>query len=159
MNFGLARDYQGACHLRFDDTNPEKEDLEYVASIKDAVRWLGFDWEAGGGSHLYHASDYFDFMYRAAEYLIEAGLAYVDEQSAEQLRINRGDFARPGVDSPFRDRSPDENLRRFREMRAGKLPEGAAILRAKIDMASPNINLRDPALYRIKYAHHHQQRR
>ena len=155
VNFGLARDYQGACHLRFDDTNPEKEDLEYVASIKDAVRWLGFDWVTEGGSHLYQASDYFDFMYRAAEYLIEADLAYVDEQSAEQLRINRGDFARPGVDSPFRDRSPQENMRRFREMRAGKLPEGAAILRAKIDMASPNINLRDPALYRIKYAHHH----
>jgi glutaminyl-tRNA synthetase len=155
VNFGLARDYQGACHLRFDDTNPEEEDPEYVASIKDAVRWLGFDWQTAGGSHLYQASDYFDFMYRAAEYLIEAGLAYVDEQSPEQLRIHRGDFARPGVDSPFRDRSPDENLRRFRQMRDGKLPEGAAILRAKIDMASPNINLRDPALYRIKYARHH----
>jgi glutaminyl-tRNA synthetase len=155
VNFGLARDYQGACHLRFDDTNPEKEDLEYVDSIKEVVRWLGFDWEAGGTSHLYQASDYFDFMYRAAEYLIEVGLGYVDEQDAEQLRLNRGDFARPGVDSPFRGRSPEENLRRFREMRDGKLPEGAAILRAKIDMASPNINLRDPALYRIKYAHHH----
>lgn len=155
VNFGLARDYQGVCHLRFDDTNPENEDIEYVESIKDAVRWLGFDWEVGGTSHLYQASDYFDFMYRAAEYLIEAGLAYVDEQSAEQLRVNRGDFARPGVDSPFRSRSPEENLRRFREMRDGRLLEEAAILRAKIDMASPNINLRDPALYRIKYAHHH----
>lgn len=155
VNFGLARDYGGACHLRFDDTNPEKEDLEYVASIKDAVRWLGFDWVTREGSHLYQASDYFDFMYRAAEYLIEAGLAYVDEQTAEQLRIHRGDFARPGVESPFRDRSPNENLQRFRQMRAGNLPEGAAILRAKIDMASPNINLRDPALYRIKYARHH----
>lgn len=155
LNFGLARDYQGACHLRFDDTNPEKEDVEYVESIKEAVRWLGFDWVSGGASHLYQASDYFDFMYRAAEYLIEAGLAYVDEQSAAQLRIHRGDFGRPGVDSPFRNRDPGENLRRFREMRDGKLPEGAAILRARIDMASPNINLRDPTLYRIKYAHHH----
>ena len=144
-----------ATTARIDDTNPEKEDLEYVASIKDAVRWLGFDWVTREGSHLYQASDYFDFMYRAAEYLIEAGLAYVDEQTAEQLRIHRGDFARPGVESPFRDRSPNENLQRFRQMRAGNLPEGAAILRAKIDMASPNINLRDPALYRIKYARHH----
>ena len=155
LNFGLARDYQGACHLRFDDTNPEKEDLEYVEGIKDAVRWLGFDWEVGGTSHLYQASDYFDFMYRAAEYLIDAGLAYVDEQSAEQQRLNRGDFVRPGVDSPFRDRSPGENLRRFREMRDGTLAEGAAVLRARIDMASPNVNLRDPTLYRIKYAPHH----
>jgi glutaminyl-tRNA synthetase len=155
LNFGLGSDYGGACHLRFDDTNPEKEGLEYVESIQDAVRWLGFDWEAGGTCHLYRASDYFDFMYRAAEYLIEAGLAYVDEQGAEQLRIHRGDFARPGVDSPFRSRSPAENLHRFREMRDGKLPEGAAILRARIDMAHANINLRDPALYRIKYAHHH----
>jgi glutaminyl-tRNA synthetase len=155
LNFGLARDYAGACHLRFDDTNPEKEDAEYVEGIRDAVRWLGFDWEAGGTSHLYQASDYFDFMYRAAEYLVEAGLAYVDEQSAEQLRIQRGDFARAGVDSPFRDRSPAENLQRLRDMRDGKLPEGAAILRARIAMASPNINLRDPALYRIRYARHH----
>ncbi|MBK0392608.1 glutamine--tRNA ligase/YqeY domain fusion protein [Ramlibacter algicola] len=155
VNFGLARDYQGACHLRLDDTNPDREDLEYVESIKDAVQWLGYDWEAGGARHLYQASDYFDFMYRAAEYLIEAGLAYVDEQSAEQLRTHRGDFTRPGLDSPFRNRSAAENLHRFREMRDGKLPEGAAILRARIDMASPNINLRDPALYRIKYAHHH----
>ncbi|MEJ8839903.1 glutamine--tRNA ligase/YqeY domain fusion protein [Ramlibacter sp. AN1133] len=155
VNFGLARAYQGVCHLRFDDTNPEKEDVEYVESIKDSVRWLGFDWEVGGTSHLYHASDYFDFMYRAAEYLIEAGLAYVDEQSAGQLRDHRGDFARPGVNSPFRDRSAAENLRRFRQMRDGELQEGAAILRAKIDMASPNINLRDPTLYRIKYAQHH----
>ncbi len=155
VNFGLAREYQGACHLRFDDTNPENENLEYVAGIKDAVRWLGFNWETSGGNHVYQASDYFDFMYRAAEYLIDAGLAYVDEQSVEQLRAHRGDFARPGVDSPFRDRSPGENLLRFQEMRAGKLAEGVAILRAKIDMASPNINLRDPTLYRIKYAHHH----
>lgn len=155
LNFGLARDYQGICHLRFDDTNPEKEEQEYVEGIKDAVQWLGYSWDANGTPHLYQASDYFDFMYRAAEYLVEAGLAYVDEQSPEQMRVNRGDFSRPGVDSPFRSRSIEENLRRFREMREGKLPDGAAVLRAKIDMASPNINLRDPALYRIKHAEHH----
>lgn len=156
VNFGLARDYRGACHLRFDDTNPENEDIEYVESVKETVRWLGFDWEVGGGCHLYQASDYFDFLYRAAEYLIEADLAYVDEQSAQQLRIHRGDFSRPGLDSPFRSRDSVENLRRFRQMRDGELPEGAAILRAKIDMASPNLNLRDPALYRIKYAQHYR---
>jgi glutaminyl-tRNA synthetase len=155
LNFGLARDYGGTCHLRFDDTNPEKEDTEYVEGIKDAVQWLGFTWEANGTSHLYQASDYFDFMYRAAEYLIEAGLAYVDEQTPEQMRANRGDFSKPGVDSPFRSRSIDENLQRFREMRDGKLEDGKAVLRAKIDMASPNINMRDPALYRIKHAEHH----
>jgi glutaminyl-tRNA synthetase len=155
LNFGLARDYGGICHLRFDDTNPEKEDTEYVEGIKDAVQWLGFTWEANGTSHLYQASDYFDFMYRAAEYLIEAGLAYVDEQTPEQMRANRGDFSKPGVDSPFRSRSIDENLQRFREMRDGKLEDGKAVLRAKIDMASPNINMRDPALYRIKHAEHH----
>ncbi|MES2483507.1 MAG: glutamine--tRNA ligase/YqeY domain fusion protein [Pseudomonadota bacterium] len=155
LNFGLARDYGGVCHMRFDDTNPEKEEQEYVDGILDAVRWLGFSWDANGTSHLYHASDYFDFMYRAAEYLIEAGLAYVDEQTPEQMRANRGDFGKPGIDSPFRKRSPDENLQRFREMRDGKLGDGAAVLRARIDMASPNINLRDPALYRIKHAEHH----
>jgi glutaminyl-tRNA synthetase len=155
LNFGLARDYGGVCHMRFDDTNPEKEDLEYVNSILDAVQWLGFSWDANGTSHLYQASDYFDFMYRAAEYLIEAGLAYVDEQSAEEMRVNRGDFNRPGVDSPFRSRSIEENLQRFRDMRDGKLADGAAVLRAKIDMASPNINMRDPAIYRIRRAEHH----
>ena len=159
LNFGLARDYGGVCHLRFDDTNPEKEEQEYVDAIKDAVRWLGFDWEAEVGgvrrSHLYQASDYFDFMYRAAEALVEAGLAYVDEQSAEEMRARRGDFNTPGTDSPFRDRTPAENLARLRAMREGQLAEGAAVLRAKIDMASPNINLRDPALYRIKHATHH----
>jgi glutaminyl-tRNA synthetase len=155
LNFGLARDYGGVCHMRFDDTNPEKEDQEYVNSILDAVKWLGFSWDANGTSHYYHASDYFDFMYRAAEYLIEAGLAYVDEQTPEEMRANRGDFGRPGVDSPYRSRSIDENLQRFREMRDGKLADGAAVLRAKIDMASPNINLRDPAIYRIRRATHH----
>ncbi|MDH0422727.1 MULTISPECIES: glutamine--tRNA ligase/YqeY domain fusion protein [Delftia] len=156
LNFGLARDYQGACHLRFDDTNPEKEDQEYVDSIIDAVHWLGFGWkEADGHENLYFASNYFDFMYRAAEYLIEQGLAYVDEQSADDMKANRGDFSRPGVDSPFRSRTVAENMARFREMRDGKLPDGAAVLRAKIDMASPNINLRDPAIYRVRHAEHH----
>lgn len=155
LNFGLARDYGGICHMRFDDTNPEKEEQEYVDSILDAVKWLGFDWNAGDTSHLFYASDYFDFMYRAAEALINAGLAYVDEQSADEMRANRGDFATPGKNSPYRTRTPAENLARFREMRDGKLADGAAVLRAKIDMASPNINLRDPALYRIKRATHH----
>ena len=155
LNFGLARDYGGVCHLRFDDTNPEKEEQEYVDAIIDAVRWLGFSWEANGTSHLYFASSYFDFMVRAAEALIGAGLAYVDEQSAEEMRASRGDFNTPGTDSPHRTRTPAENLARFRAMQAGELADGAAVLRAKIDMASPNINLRDPALYRIKRATHH----
>lgn len=158
LNFGLARDYGGVCHLRFDDTNPEKEDTEYVKAIIDAVQWLGFDWQAhdgSGTSHLYQASDYFDFMYRAAEHLVQAGLAYVDEQSAEDMRANRGDFGHPGKDSPFRSRTPAENLARLRQMRDGELVDGAAVLRAKIDMASPNINLRDPAIYRIRRATHH----
>jgi len=155
INFGLARDYGGVCHLRFDDTNPEKEDTEYVDSIIDAVRWLGFSWSQPGNDAPYQASDYFDFMYRAAEYLIEHNLAYVDEQSAEDMRHNRGDFSRPGVDSPYRSRSNTENLARFREMRAGLHADGAMVLRAKIDMASPNINMRDPAIYRIRRATHH----
>jgi glutaminyl-tRNA synthetase len=155
INFGLARDYGGVCHLRFDDTNPEKEDAEYVNSILDAVHWLGFSWEANGTLHQYQASDYFDFMYAAAERLIEAGHAYVDEQSAEEMRINRGDFGKPGMNSPFRARSAADNLARFRDMRAGNLADGAAVLRAKIDMGSPNINMRDPAIYRIRRATHH----
>jgi glutaminyl-tRNA synthetase len=155
LNFGLARDYGGICHLRFDDTNPEKEEQEYVDSIIDSVKWLGFDWQANGTDHLYYASNYFDFMYRAAEALITAGLAYVDEQTADEMRHNRGDFGTPGTNSPFRARSAADNLARFREMRDGKHPDGAMVLRAKIDMASPNINLRDPALYRIKRATHH----
>ena len=159
LNFGLARDYGGVCHLRFDDTNPEKEEQEFVDAILDAVKWLGFGWETQTDgqrtSHLYYASNYFDFMYRAAEALIEAGLAYVDEQSADAMRANRGDFNAPGVDSPYRERATADNLARFRAMRNGELDDGAAVLRAKIDMASPNINLRDPALYRIKRATHH----
>jgi glutaminyl-tRNA synthetase len=155
LNFGLAKDFGGVCHMRFDDTNPEKEEQEFVDGILDAVHWLGYGWDANGTSHLYHASDYFDFMYRAAEYLIQEGLAYVDEQTAEEMRFNRGDFTNPGKDSPFRNRSPAENLARFQAMRRGELPEGAAVLRARIDMASPNINMRDPAIYRIKHAEHH----
>jgi glutaminyl-tRNA synthetase len=155
INFGLARDYGGVCHLRFDDTNPEKEDTEYVNSIIDAVQWLGFSWSQPGNDAAYQASDYFDFMYRAAEALIEAGHAYVDEQTPEEMRVNRGDFSKPGVNSPFRARTPAENLARFRDMRDGKLADGAAVLRAKIDMASPNINMRDPAIYRIRRATHH----
>ncbi|UXC18678.1 MULTISPECIES: glutamine--tRNA ligase/YqeY domain fusion protein [Comamonas] len=156
LNFGLARDFGGVCHLRFDDTNPEKEDQEYVDGIIDAVRWLGFDWkDPSGEQNLYYASNYFDFMYRCAVYLIEQGLAYVDEQSADEMRANRGDFTRPGVNSPFRDRSVAENLERFADMKDGKLPDGAAVLRAKIDMTAPNINLRDPAIYRVRHAEHH----
>ncbi len=159
LNFGLARDYGGVCHLRFDDTNPDKEEQEYVDAIVEAVHWLGFDWQAPfrgvDTAHLYYASNYFDFMLKAAEALIDAGLAYVDEQSADEMRARRGDFNTPGSDSPFRSRSPAENLARFRDMQGGGLADGAAVLRAKIDMASPNINLRDPALYRIKHATHH----
>jgi glutaminyl-tRNA synthetase len=155
LNFGLARDYGGICHLRFDDTNPEKEEQEYVDAIVEAVRWLGWNWESQGASHLYYASDYFDFMYAAAEALIGAGHAYVDEQTPEQMRATRGDFTTPGTPSPFRDRSAAENLARFREMRDGRHADGAMVLRAKIDMASPNINLRDPTIYRIKHATHH----
>ena len=163
LNFELAKEYGGVCHLRFDDTNPEKEEQEYVDGIRDAVKWLGYETyladrpDAPGIAqpHEYFASDYFDFMYRAAEYLITAGLAYVDEQTPDQMRATRGDFNTPGTDSPFRARSPDENLARFRQMREGKLDDGAAILRARIDMANSNINMRDPALYRIRRATHH----
>ncbi len=155
LNFGLARDYDGVCHMRFDDTNPEKEDQEYVDSILDAIHWLGFSWDGFGTSHLYHASNYFDFMYRAAEVLIERGLAYIDQQTAEEMRANRGDFANPGKNSPWRDRPAAENLQLFHEMRDGKHAEGSMVLRAKIDMASPNINMRDPAIYRIRFAEHH----
>ncbi len=156
LNFGLAQDFGGVCHMRFDDTNPEKEEQEYVDSILDAVKWLGYDWCANGKEHLYFASDYFDFMYQAAEYLLGAGHAYVDEQSAEQIRLNRGTLTEPGRPSPQRERSPEENLRVFHEMREGRHADGSMVVRAKIDMASPNINLRDPAIYRIRTAHHHR---
>jgi glutaminyl-tRNA synthetase len=156
LNFGLARDYGGVCHLRFDDTNPEKEEQEYVDSIIAAVKWLGFSWENEGVSHLYYASDYFDFMYHAAECLIESGHAYVDSLSAEQMRALRGTLNAPGTGSPYRDRGAAENLELFHQMRDGRFKEGEHVLRAKIDMASPNINMRDPAIYRIRKATHHR---
>ena len=156
LNFGLARDYGGACHLRFDDTNPEKEEQEYVDSIIDAVHWLGFSWEHGGTAHLYYASDYFDFMHEAAEYLIGADYAYVDRQTPEQMRASRGTLTEAGTKSPWRDQPAAESLRLFREMRDGRHADGSLVLRAKIDMASPNINLRDPVIYRIKKAAHHR---
>jgi len=152
LNFGLARDYGGMCHLRFDDTNPEKEEQEYVDSIIDAVKWLGFDW----GAHQYFASDYFGKLYEFAEYLIEQGKAYVDDLSAEEIRQHRGSLTEPGKPSPYRDRPAAENLSLFRQMRAGDFADGAKVLRAKIDMASGNINLRDPVIYRIRRAHHHR---
>ena len=156
VNFGMASDYNGRCHLRFDDTNPVKEDTEYVDSIIDAVHWLGYSWNDAGGEHLYYASDYFEQLYGFAEVLIQRGVAYVDSQSAEQIAANRGDFTRPGTPSPYRDRSVDENLALFRDMRAGKYKDGELVLRAKIDMAAPNIVMRDPVLYRIRHAHHHR---
>ncbi|CAJ0794149.1 Glutamine--tRNA ligase [Ralstonia condita] len=156
VNFGMAKDYNGRCHLRFDDTNPVKEDTEYVDSIIDAVHWLGYSWNDAGGEHLYYASDYFEQLYGFAEVLIQRGAAYVDSQSAEQIAANRGDFTKPGTPSPFRDRSVEENLALFRDMRAGKYKDGELVLRAKIDMAAPNIVMRDPVLYRIRHAHHHR---
>ena len=156
LNFGLARDYGGACHLRFDDTNPEKEEQEYVDSIIAAVHWLGFGWEHAGTSHLYYASDYFDFMYEAAEYLIRSGHAYVDRQTPEETRAIRGTLTEAGKAGPWRDSPAEESLRLFREMRAGKHADGSMVLRAKIDMAAPNVNLRDPVIYRIRKATHHR---
>jgi glutaminyl-tRNA synthetase len=151
LNFGLAEDYAGACHLRFDDTNPEKEEQEYVDSIIDAVHWLGFDWK----ENRYFASDYFQWMYDFAEKLIEAGHAYVDSQTAEEMRASRGTLTEAGRNSPYRERTPAENLALFRAMKAGEFADGAHILRAKVDMSSGNINLRDPAIYRIRHATHH----
>ncbi|WP_029914580.1 glutamine--tRNA ligase/YqeY domain fusion protein [Pelobacter seleniigenes] len=152
INFGLAEEFKGRCHLRFDDTNPVKEDDEYVEAIKDDVRWLGFDW----GEHLHFASDYFDQLYAWAVQLIKAGQAYVDSQSAEEMRANRGTLTEPGKDSPYRERSIEENLDLFEKMKNGEFPDGSHVLRAKIDMAAPNMNLRDPAMYRILHAHHHR---
>ena len=156
LNFGLARDFDGACHLRFDDTNPEKEEQEYVDSIIDDVTWLGFSWKTAGEEHLYFASDYFDFMYEAAERLIITGHAYVDSLSAEQMRALRGTLTEPGRNSPYRERSIAENLTLFHGMREGKFADGEHVLRARIDMASPNINMRDPVIYRIRRATHHR---
>jgi len=150
LNFGIAEEFGGHCNLRFDDTNPAKEEQEYIDAIKRDVRWLGFDW----GNHLYHASDYFERLYGWAEDLIRAGKAYVDDQSPEEMRKNRGTLTEPGKNSPFRGRSVEENLDLFRRMRAGEFPNGARVLRAKIDMGSGNINMRDPVLYRILHASH-----
>ncbi|MDX9938547.1 MAG: glutamine--tRNA ligase/YqeY domain fusion protein [Sphaerochaetaceae bacterium] len=150
LNFGLAEKYGGRCHLRLDDTNPEKEEIEYIEAIQRDITWLGFDW----GDHLYHASDYYDQLHRIAVNLIEEGMAYVDSLTAEQVKEYRGTLTTPGRNSPDRDRPIEENLRLFEEMRQGKHPEGSYVLRAKLDMASPNINMRDPALYRIKFASH-----
>jgi glutaminyl-tRNA synthetase len=150
LNFGVAQEFGGRCHLRFDDTNPAKEEQEYIDAIERDVRWLGFDW----GTHLYHASDYFEQLYQWAEHLIRAGKAYVDDQSQDEIRAKRGTLTEPGQNSPYRDRPVDENLDLFRRMRAGEFPHGARVLRAKIDMASGNINLRDPVLYRILHASH-----
>jgi glutaminyl-tRNA synthetase len=150
LNFGIAQEFGGRCHLRFDDTNPAREEQEYIDAIERDVRWLGFDW----GQNLFHASDYFDRLYEWAEVLIKAGKAYVDDQTPEQMRVSRGTLTEPGRNSPFRDRSVDENLDLFRRMKAGEFENGARVLRAKIDMASGNINLRDPTLYRIVKAPH-----
>ena len=151
IDFGTAAKYGGRCNLRFDDTNPTKEDTEYVDSIMEDIRWMGFQWD-----HLFYASEYYDKLYEFAEILIQKGLAYVDDLSPEKMREYRGTLTEPGKESPWRNRSVEENLDLFRRMKAGEFPEGSHILRAKIDMASPNINMRDPAMYRINYAHHHR---
>ena len=150
LNFGVAREFGGRCHLRFDDTNPTKEEQEYIDAIQEDVHWLGFDW----GEHLYHASDYFERLYEWAIHLIKAGKAYVDDLSADEIREHRGTLTEPGRNSPWRDRSIEENLDLFQRMRKGEFPDGARVLRAKIDMTSGNINLRDPVLYRILHASH-----
>ncbi|MGA7425894.1 MAG: glutamine--tRNA ligase, partial [Rhodoplanes sp.] len=150
LNFGVAAEFGGRCHLRFDDTNPVKEEQEYIDAIECDVRWLGFDW----GRHLYYASDYFEQLYAWAEHLILAGKAFVDDQTQDEIRATRGTLTEPGQNSPFRERSIEENLDLFRRMRAGEFPNGARVLRAKIDMAAGNINLRDPVLYRILHASH-----
>ncbi len=150
LNFGIAEEFNGLCNLRFDDTNPTKEDIEYIESIKEDVRWLGYDW----GDRLFHASDYFDQLYEYAIQLIKKGKAYVDDLSPEELRQQRGTLTEPGIESPYRNRSVEENLDLFQRMRAGEFPEGSRTLRAKIDMKSPNLNMRDPVMYRIKYATH-----
>lgn len=152
INFGIARDYPGTCHLRFDDTNPEKEDTEYVDAIQRDIRWLGYDW----GENLFFASDYFERFYAAACELIEKGLAYVDDQTPDEIRANRGTEKVAGTNSPYRDRTPEENLDLFSRMRSGEFEDGSRVLRAKIDMASGNFNLRDPSLYRIRKASHHR---
>jgi len=156
LNFGLAKDFGGACHLRFDDTNPEKESDEFVKSIIDDVKWLGFNWQFNKESNLYYASNYFDLMFTAAKLLIKSGHAYVDQQSADEIKENRGTLTTPGNNSPFRNLPPEEHLKLFEGMKDAKYNDGSMVLRAKIDMASPNMNLRDPAIYRIKQVTHHR---
>jgi len=156
LNFGLAREFGGVCHLRLDDTNPTKEEQEYVDAIVEAVHWLGFDWSAFEQTHLYYASDYFETLYAFAEALIHAGFAYVDSQTAEEMRQRRGTLTEAGTPSPWRDRPATESLHLLREMRAGAHAEGSHVLRARIDMSSANLNLRDPVLYRIRHASHHR---
>ena len=152
LNFGVANEYGGICHLRFDDTNPAREDVEYVESIKKDVKWLGYDWQ----DHLYFASDYFDRLYDFAVVLIQKGFAYVDSLEADDIRKYRGTLTEPGQESPYRDRSIQDNLTLFEQMKNGEFEDGTHVLRAKIDMASPNLNLRDPTLYRIRKVPHHR---
>ena len=152
LNFGIAAEYSGLCNLRFDDTNPTKEEVEYVDSIKEDVRWLGFDWD----EREYYASDYFQQLYDFAVRLIKKGKAYVDSLTAEQIREYRGTLTEPGTNSPYRERSVEENLELFEGMRAGAFKEGEHVLRAKIDMSSPNLNMRDPTIYRIRFTPHHR---
>lgn len=156
LNFGVAQAYNGRCHLRFDDTNPEKESVEYVNSIKETVQWLGFDWQNQGVEHLHYASDYFEQLYQLAEQMIQAGHAYIDSQDADTIREQRGQLHTAGIESPYRCREASESLDLFRRMRAGEFVEGAHVLRAKIDMTSPFIVMRDPVIYRIRYVHHHR---
>ena len=153
LNFGIAEEFNGRCHLRFDDTNPDKEDEEFARSIKEDVRWLGFDW----GEHLYYASDYFERMYDSAVGLIKKGLAYVDSESLEAIREGRGTVSEPGIPSPYRGRSVDENLDLFERMRAGEFSDGEHVLRGKIDMSHANMLMRDPVLYRIRHARHYRR--
>ena len=152
LNFNLAEEFNGTCHLRFDDTNPLNEEAAFAQGIQEDIKWLGYDW----GNHLYHSSDYFDKLYDLAMHLIEQGLAYVDDQDAEMIRATRGTLTSPGVDSPFRNRSIEENKDLFQRMRAGEFTDGACCLRAKIDMQAGNINMRDPVIYRIRHTHHHR---
>ncbi|HNY10110.1 MAG TPA: glutamate--tRNA ligase family protein, partial [Candidatus Wallbacteria bacterium] len=152
LNFGIARDYNGCCHLRFDDTNPSKEDIEYIESIERDVKWLGFDW----GTHLYYASDYYEKLYDCAIELIKKGKAYVCDLTMEEMRQYRGTLTEPGKESPYRNRSIDENLDLFKRMRNGEFDDGSKVLRAKIDMNSPNINMRDSIMYRIRRTTHHR---
>ncbi|MGB2997844.1 MAG: glutamine--tRNA ligase, partial [Phycisphaerae bacterium] len=152
LDFGVAAEFGGRCHLRFDDTNPTREEAEYVEAIQEDVRWLGFDW----GEHLYYASDYFEQMYEYAVQLVKQGKAYVDDLTADEIREYRGTLTRPGRESPYRDRSVEENLDLFERMRAGEFPDGSRVLRARVDMQSPNLNLRDPVMCRILHAAHHR---